>query len=106
MSFPYTMEKKGEVNSSPTFSIRIVADCVALSYQVTKKLKRARTLELTAISAIIFIHCWQLGFIYSNSTFTSSNLLLLSILFSSKVIICAFSVKGDNCSFSIALMIT
>ena len=41
-----------------TFSIRIVADCVALSCQVTRKLKRATPLEFTAISAIIFIHCW------------------------------------------------
>ena len=41
-----------------TFSIRIVADCVALSCQVTRKLKRATTLEFTAASAIILIHCW------------------------------------------------
>ena len=40
-----------------TFSIRIVADCVALSCQVTRKLKRAKAFEVTTISAIIFIHC-------------------------------------------------
>ena len=42
-----------------TVSIRIVADCVALSCQVTRKLKRATTLEFTTISAIIFIHCYR-----------------------------------------------
>jgi hypothetical protein len=41
-----------------TFSIRIAADCVALSCQVTQKLKRATTFEITTISAIIFIHCY------------------------------------------------
>jgi hypothetical protein len=40
-----------------TVSIRIVADCVALSYQVTRKLMRATNLEFTTIQAIIFIHC-------------------------------------------------
>jgi hypothetical protein len=40
-----------------TVSIRIVADCVALSCQVTRKLERVITPEFTAISAIIFIHC-------------------------------------------------
>ncbi len=40
-----------------TVSIRIVADCVALSCQVTRKLKRATTVEFTTVSAIIFIHC-------------------------------------------------
>lgn len=39
-----------------TFSIRIVADCVALFCQVLRKLKRATTLEYTTVSAIIFIH--------------------------------------------------
>tara|TARA_R110002095_G_scaffold157890_1_gene136928 strand:+ start:50 stop:238 length:189 start_codon:yes stop_codon:yes gene_type:complete len=34
-------------------SIRIVADCVALSCQVTRKLERAKALEFTAISAIM-----------------------------------------------------
>jgi hypothetical protein len=38
--------------------IRIVADCVALSCQVTRKLKRATTLEFTTDSAIIFIHLY------------------------------------------------
>jgi hypothetical protein len=35
--------------------IRIVADCVALSCQVTRKLKWATNLDFTTISAIIFI---------------------------------------------------
>jgi hypothetical protein len=48
-----------------TFSIRIVADCVALSCQVTRKLKRATTLEFTTISAIIFIHCWRVVICFS-----------------------------------------
>ncbi len=47
-----------------TVSIRIVADCVALSCQVTQKLKRATTLEFTTISAIIFIHCYALAFLF------------------------------------------
>jgi len=42
-----------------TVSIRIVADCVALSCQVTRKLERAITLEFTKISAIIFILCYR-----------------------------------------------
>jgi hypothetical protein len=41
-----------------TFSIRIVADCVALSCQVARKLERATTLEFTSVPAIIFIHCY------------------------------------------------
>jgi hypothetical protein len=40
-----------------SFSIRIVADCVALHCQVTQELKRATILEFTTVSAIIFIHC-------------------------------------------------
>jgi len=40
-----------------TFSINIVADCVALFCQVTEKLKRATALGFTTVSAIIFIHC-------------------------------------------------
>jgi hypothetical protein len=40
-----------------TFSIRIVADCVELSCQITRKLKRATTLDFTTVSAIILIHC-------------------------------------------------
>ena len=51
----------------PTVSIRIVADCVALSYQVTRILKRATTLEFTTEPAIIFIHCYQLGFLFNES---------------------------------------
>ena len=39
-----------------TVRIRIVADFVTLSCQVTRKLKRATTLEFTTISAIIIIH--------------------------------------------------
>ncbi len=38
-----------------TVSIRIVADCVALFCQVTQKLERATTLEVTTEPAIIFI---------------------------------------------------
>jgi len=37
--------------------IIIVADCVVLSCQITRKLKRATSLEFTTVSAIIFIHC-------------------------------------------------
>ena len=47
---------------SLTVSIRIVADFVALSCQVTRTLKRVTALEFTTTSAIIFIHCWGLGF--------------------------------------------
>jgi len=36
-----------------------VAGCIALSCQVTRKLKRATTFEFTTIPAIIFIHCCQ-----------------------------------------------
>ena len=42
---------------SLTVSIRIVADCMALSCQFTEKMKRATTLSFTTVSAIIFIHC-------------------------------------------------
>ena len=48
-----------------TVGIRIVADCVALSCQVTRKLKRATTLEFTTVSAIIFIHCYHPLFIHN-----------------------------------------
>lgn len=48
---------ESDENLNISVSIRIVADCVALSCQVTRKLKRATTLEFTTISAIIFIHC-------------------------------------------------
>jgi hypothetical protein len=57
-----------------TLSIIIVADCVALSCQVTKKLERATTLEFTTASAIIFIHCTLLTLyflILLNSSFTA-----------------------------------
>lgn len=37
-----------------------VADCVALSCQVTRKLMRATSLEYTTILAIIFILCYGL----------------------------------------------
>jgi hypothetical protein len=43
----------------PTVSIRIVADCGLNTCQITQKLKRAITLDVTTESAIIFIHCWQ-----------------------------------------------
>jgi hypothetical protein len=39
-----------------TVRIKIVAECVALSCQNTRKLKRTTTLKFTTISAIIFIH--------------------------------------------------
>ena len=48
-----------------TVSIRIEADCVALSCQVTRKLKRAKVLEFTAVSAIIFILCYELFCLFS-----------------------------------------
>jgi len=51
------MEQKVTRQCCITFSIRIIADFVALSCQVTQKLKRDTTLEFTANSAIIFIHC-------------------------------------------------
>ena len=44
--------------------IRIVADCVPISCQVTRKLKRAKTLEYNTASAIIFIHCCKQLFLY------------------------------------------
>ncbi len=40
-----------------TFSIRIVADCVPLPCQITRKLKRAKALKFTTIPDSIFIHC-------------------------------------------------
>ena len=46
-----------------TVSIKIVADCVIILYQVARTLKRTVTLEFTAISAIIFIHCYSLFFL-------------------------------------------
>jgi len=51
--------QKTKIAQKPTSTvrIRIVADCFVLSYQVTRKLKRAITLEISAISAIIFIPC-------------------------------------------------
>ncbi len=42
-----------------TVSIRIVADFGAQIFQFAMKLKRAKTLEITTISAIIFIHCYM-----------------------------------------------
>lgn len=58
---------------STTYRIRIVADCVALPCQVTQKLKRATTLEFTAIPAIIFIHCWH--FVVYSLAITSKSIL-------------------------------
>ena len=43
-----------------TVSIRIIADCGLQTYQATRKLNRATTFENSTISAIIFIHRWQL----------------------------------------------
>jgi hypothetical protein len=62
-----------------TVSIRIGADCVALPCQVTKKMKRAKTLEFTAISAIIFIHCYALAFIQSLNIYTNYSIVILYI---------------------------
>lgn len=49
-------------------SIRIVADCGELSYQIAEKSKRAITLYFATNSAIIFIHCCAFvlyAFVYS-----------------------------------------
>ena len=46
-----------------TESIWQVGDCGLQTYQTEMKLKRATTLEFTTFTAIIFIHCYQLGFI-------------------------------------------
>lgn len=48
-----------------TVCIRIVADCGLHPYQVTRKLKRATTLEITTEPAIVFIYCCMPFFIYS-----------------------------------------
>lgn len=56
----YSMVRKVRL----TISVRIVADCKPHSYQVTRKLDRATTLEFTAESAIIFTHCCTLAFSY------------------------------------------
>ncbi len=50
-----------------TVGIRIVADCVVLFCQVTRKLKRATTIEFTTKPAIIFIHCCVLRIIVFQS---------------------------------------
>ena len=54
-----SMERKSSAfaECAPSLSIRIVADCGLHSYQATRKLKQATTVEFTTISAIIFIHC-------------------------------------------------
>ena len=44
--------------------IRIVADCVLHSYQVTGKLERDIALEFTTNTAITFIPYWQSIFFY------------------------------------------
>jgi len=47
-----------------TVSIRIVADCGALSFHVTRKLKRATTPEIIAISAMFYIqHKFTISYI-------------------------------------------
>ena len=51
-------------------SIRILADFGLHSCQTTRKLKRATTLEYTAILAI-FIHCYGLGFYAYNTVLIS-----------------------------------
>ena len=43
-----------------TVGTRIVAGCGLQTFQATQKLKRAPTLEFTAVSAIIFVHCYAL----------------------------------------------
>ena len=40
-----------------TFSICKVGDCGLQTYQTEMKLKRATTVEFTAISPILYIHC-------------------------------------------------
>src|SRR5690554_3572245 len=42
---------------APTFSICKVGDCGLQTYQTEMKLKRATTVEFTAISPILYIHC-------------------------------------------------
>jgi hypothetical protein len=42
---------------NPAVSIKVAADCVALSCQVTRKLKRAKNLKINTESVIIFIDC-------------------------------------------------
>ena len=53
------MSIRGFMQLLTTVSIRIVAGCVALFCQVTRKLKRATNLGFTTVSAIIFIHCYS-----------------------------------------------
>uniref|UniRef100_UPI004049C255 hypothetical protein n=1 Tax=Flavobacterium sp. TaxID=239 RepID=UPI004049C255 len=38
-------------------TLRAVADCASPPCQVTKRLERAKALEFTTITAIIFTHC-------------------------------------------------
>jgi len=47
-----------------TVSVRIVADCGVFPCQVIQKLKRAATFIFTTFPAIIFTHCYGLGFIF------------------------------------------
>jgi hypothetical protein len=47
-------------------NILVVADCVALTCQITQKLERATTVAFTTIRAIIFILCYQLLFFIIN----------------------------------------
>ena len=52
-------QKSASAECAPTFSIRIVADCVLQSNHATRKLKRATFHDFTTKPAIIFIHCWR-----------------------------------------------
>ena len=43
-----------------TVCIRIVADLVIFSFQIKRMFKHATIVQFINISAIIFIHCWQI----------------------------------------------
>ncbi|MDD4209656.1 MAG: hypothetical protein PHI52_04885 [Bacteroidales bacterium] len=45
-------------------SICKVGDCGRQTYQTNTILKWATTVEFTTVSPILYIHCWQLGFIH------------------------------------------
>ena len=64
----------------PTVSIRIVADYVALFCQVTREFRRATTLAITTVSAIIFIHCCVVVIILLQNEFSHYYLSLLALL--------------------------
>jgi len=68
-----------------TVSIRIVADCGLHSCQVTRKLKRATTIEFTTAPAIIFINCW------TKSAFADSCLKLRDSFYTRRLFITKIS---------------